>query len=62
MAVLDFTSNQSNGDTYSLNGITFVFNTTEGAWKVATNINTTELNADLASKKLAIAYSIALGG
>ena len=43
MAVLDFPSNPSNGDTYSLNGITFVFNTTEGAWKVATNINTTEL-------------------
>jgi hypothetical protein len=58
----NFPANPSNGDTYSLNGITYVYRTSTGAWEVATNINTTELDADLASKKLAVAYAIALGG
>lgn len=61
MAEFNFPSGPSNGDTYSLNGITYVFDSDEGAWKVATNLNTTELDADLASKKLAVAYAIALG-
>ena len=62
MSVFNFPIGPSNGDTYSLNGITYVYDSSETAWKVATNLNTTELNADLASKKLAIAYAIALGG
>jgi hypothetical protein len=62
MAEFNFPPSPANGDTYSLNGITYVYDSTEGAWKVATNLNTTELDADLASKKLAVAYAIALGG
>jgi hypothetical protein len=62
MAEFNFPTSPANGATYSLNGITYVFDSTEGAWKVATNINTTELNADLASKTEAAALAIALGG
>lgn len=58
----NFPSSPQNGDTYSLNGITYVYRTATSAWEVATNINTTELDADLASKKEAAALAIALGG
>ena len=32
MASLDFPSNPSNGDTYALNGVTYYYNSSMGAW------------------------------
>lgn len=58
----NFPANPADGDAYSLNGITYVYRASTSAWEVATNINTTELDADLATKKEAAALAIALGG
>ena len=33
MAAFDFPSNPSNGDTYTANGVTFVYDVSNGAWK-----------------------------
>ena len=33
MAAFDFPSNPSNGDTYTANGVTFVYDSSNGAWK-----------------------------
>ena len=33
MAAFDFPSNPSNGDTYTANGVTFVYDNSNGAWK-----------------------------
>ena len=33
MAAFDFPSNPNNGDTYTANGVTFVYDNSNGAWK-----------------------------
>jgi hypothetical protein len=61
MPAFDFPTNPTNGQFYTANGITFMYNATLTIWEVTHISNVQTINPELATTGKAIAMAIVFG-